>query len=385
MNPKANIEVKWFRHHLDQVENVKQLSAEPASELEGERFYRDLLSNAVMITEPLFPRVWEGLQRVHERLGLEEDAVRFFVKNDPSIQAFAVHRDSISHPCHIVCFHSGLIERLTPEEVAFVAGHELAHLMCGHWKYPRPGPESSIGDCLILTRLSRSAEITADRIGFYACGSLEHSCSAMIKTLAGLGSPYINPHISSVLNQFRELTRFRKRNEITLETHPVLPLRIRGLIHLDQCSREMVSMSEAEVLGVMRNVDRLVDRDYEKTNHLPFKEMKREGNRKLTMWALAYLVVDDGVVSKEEQNFLQSSLGKANAEKILGFLRNISGNPLDAVGGKIKAMCQHGLIEWEDWGSVRRKLREGFMAAGVEPERYEEAFRRLDSLCGGPE
>lgn len=58
---------------------------------------------------------------------------------------------------------------------------------------------------IAVMQLSQCAEISADRIGLLASGSLQSACSALLKSAAGLGEPYLKPNITSFLNQFRDL------------------------------------------------------------------------------------------------------------------------------------------------------------------------------------
>ncbi len=69
------------------------------------------------------PWLWDTVERLSERAGLPMP--RLYLVPDPSPNAFATGRD----PDHAaVAVTQGLLDLMTPEEVAGVLGHELAHV-----------------------------------------------------------------------------------------------------------------------------------------------------------------------------------------------------------------------------------------------------------------
>ena len=86
---------------------------------------------------------------------------------------------------------SKLIELLSEEELQFIIGHEVAHYFYQHSLYPNLESASETNLKLYILNLNRSAEISADRVGLIASGSLEKSLRANLKLASGLGEKHL--------------------------------------------------------------------------------------------------------------------------------------------------------------------------------------------------
>src|SRR5687768_6615234 len=82
-----------------------------------------------------------------------------------------------------VRFSSTLVDILDEEEFCFVVGHELGHFLLRHTAGLHGSTES-----LELFMLQRAQEISADRLGMVACGSLDVAIKALKKTISGLNN-----------------------------------------------------------------------------------------------------------------------------------------------------------------------------------------------------
>ena len=80
------------------------------------------------------------------------------------------------------------------DELRFIIGHEMGHVALGHtWLNSLVGgmagiPSSSTSSAILtLAFLSwnRTCELSADRAGLLACGSLDKAVSSLIKLVAG--------------------------------------------------------------------------------------------------------------------------------------------------------------------------------------------------------
>ena len=86
---------------------------------------------------------------------------------------------------------SKLIELLSEEELQFIIGHEVAHYYYQHSLYPHYENVTERHQKLNILNLSRSAEISADRVGLIASGSLEKSLRANLKLASWLGEKHL--------------------------------------------------------------------------------------------------------------------------------------------------------------------------------------------------
>ena len=188
----------------------------------------NLLSHSIKITKDIMPKVHNCIEKVFKKLKIENQ-FNFFVTSD-NIQANAAcSLMSLSSKPDII-LTSRLIELLNEKELMFVIGHEVAHYVYQHSIYPNPNSEENEITKLNILNLSRAAEISADRIGFLACGDLESSLRANLKLASGLTEKHLNFKFSSYLDQLRELESFGKSTFQLWSTHPSFLIRIQALL-----------------------------------------------------------------------------------------------------------------------------------------------------------
>jgi hypothetical protein len=154
----------------------------------------------------------------------------------------------------VIVFGSALVELMTEDELACVAGHEIGHFL--------------LPECAMLSdedsqegrRYSRAAEITMDRIGLIACNDLQAACRAEMKLMCGLKDPHLRPDVSAFLNEAREAFdgTFRREED---NTHPPAQLRLRAIVEFassDACLRAWGLDGGTPVAQVNQSVTRLL-------------------------------------------------------------------------------------------------------------------------------
>lgn len=166
-------------------------------------------------TSPYLSEIWKS---VLARLSLPSDGIRLFVYSDPFVQALCqvTGRDSAS-----VVISSGLVRLLAADELAFVLGHELAHFI-----YLDGVVHGGSGSSTLFIE-QRAAEISADRIGLFACGELKIALRALMKTASGLGDRHLNLNPGEFLEQVRSVPATGDAGGQL--THPPIALRGRAL------------------------------------------------------------------------------------------------------------------------------------------------------------
>jgi len=137
-----------------------------------------------------FPELAEAVARCAKRLDIEAP-LQVYVAQSDQINAFATG----SRAPYTVVLYTGLLEALTPDEVAFVIGHELGHVKCGHttWltlighlghqSFGRQG--LSVLLQIAFLQWMRGGVFSADRAGLVACGSLEAALSTQLVLAVG--------------------------------------------------------------------------------------------------------------------------------------------------------------------------------------------------------
>lgn len=149
-------------------------------------------SNAVRVSETQFPWIWERYVEVCETL----DAPRFelFVSQTPLVNAGAYGMEK-----PFIVLNSGALRLLDKEELTWLLGHELGHIMSGHVLYrtmtvlllqlAQMGfPVVGLAARAVLVALlewNRKAELSSDRAGLLAVQNPEAALKAFMKLAGG--------------------------------------------------------------------------------------------------------------------------------------------------------------------------------------------------------
>lgn len=215
-----------------QVEDY--LDTHLANRAEADNSVRDsLLSNGVQLNESITPRAFEIAQSVFDALGLDVKYDLFCVR-DLNINAFAL----LDGEDKLIGITSAALELLNDGELKYIIGHEIGHFLYGHNDLmglinsapnnPRLTVLPFMGERLFL-RWRKKSELSADRIGFLACGDFNSCGSALIKTGFGLSERNLNLDLDSLMNQLTEVEHSRELVSAAFRSHPLLPLRLKSL------------------------------------------------------------------------------------------------------------------------------------------------------------
>jgi Zn-dependent protease with chaperone function len=178
----------------------------------NERAFRlSYLAGSVKVSERQFPHIHALVRDGAYVLDLPE-VPEVFVTQNPEVNAMALGRD---HPFIVVT--TGLVNLHDAEELRFVIGHELGHILSGHavyrtmllWLIQLAGrvawmPIGSIGLRAIIWGLEewfRKSELSCDRAGLLACQDKDAAKRALMKLAGGPYLSELNP------DAFREQAR----------------------------------------------------------------------------------------------------------------------------------------------------------------------------------
>jgi Zn-dependent protease with chaperone function len=169
--------------------------------------------------------------------GRDSMKVDFFLSNDPSYNALAFFNHDAGQP-HYIVLNSGLVDALTPDELKFVVGHELGHLVFRHscfervmslsYKNPEEMPQAARSLHDLWSKLS---EISSDRVGLLAVGEIGPALSAMFKLSSGLSMSFLKMDARSYLEMARAQIDLLEKQEgpSLFFTHPAHPVRVKAL------------------------------------------------------------------------------------------------------------------------------------------------------------
>ena len=182
------IDLQQLRFHGD-LESARALVAHADisrylkrySEDRADSARKDLLAHSVRIDEEILPELDKAIREIHERVGVRE-TIECYVFDNSSINACVFPSGNRM----IALLSSGAIEKLTPEELEFVIGHEIGHVVYDHCQIPvgrilESEENVPAKDAIALLAWQRQSEISADRAGLACCGSLDVAASAFSK------------------------------------------------------------------------------------------------------------------------------------------------------------------------------------------------------------
>lgn len=172
---------------------------------------------------------------VVKKLGFTEP-VEFYINNSPELNAAAI-ASSVEGEPHIININSGLIQMLTDQELRFVVGHELGHIISRNANISRlirfvyPNPDRM--PLLLRHKINvwqKFAELTADRYGFIANPDMASCISGFFKLSSGLNSDRIKLDYKAYLLENEEiLARLREGGSANYLSHPINPIRIKAI------------------------------------------------------------------------------------------------------------------------------------------------------------
>lgn len=172
------------------------------------------------ITASNYPEIYQCLSDVCETLQLEL-IPDLYVQWGYQVNAFTAGVEK-----NIMVLYSGAIDLLTPDELAFVIGHEVGHIKSRHVLYHQMaevlpviggiigsatlgiGDLLSTGVQLALLNWQRMSEFTADRAGLLACQDIEAANRAMIK-MAGVPYKHFDKiNVQEFMKQAKEFEQY---------------------------------------------------------------------------------------------------------------------------------------------------------------------------------
>ncbi len=193
---------------------------------------RDLLGDAVRVTADLLPEIHAIYRHCLDSVGGGVEG-ELFIRQSQEYNASAFAHDRRFD----ILIHSALINDFTADELRFVFGHELGHVVFQHSQFPvrdmyplfkDHDPEGAV----LLLRWSQAAEVSADRVGMLCCGQLGAAVTALFRTASGLRGIDENRALRCFRNQYAELeTQLRSAADRSawIRTHPMIPIRFKAI------------------------------------------------------------------------------------------------------------------------------------------------------------
>lgn len=191
---------------------------------------------------------------VEQALGTDE--VECYVYPEPSINALVTNGGGSRT---LIALSSGAVNGLDLDELRFLLGHELGHVLFNHLDVDVEGLARSESlapaTCMRLRAWQRAMEISADRVGLVCCGSLEHAARALFKTVSGMTAAGFPVRPEQFGDQWRhlleELTADGVRDHWDI-SHPFPPLRMKAMtLFSESASVEQADREVSRMLALM--------------------------------------------------------------------------------------------------------------------------------------
>ena len=217
--------------------------------------------HSLKVDKELLPDFYRLCHEVKAKLNFEED-VDFYITGDSTVNAFSVAAEEEGEP-HIVNINSALFDLMTTDELKFVIGHELGHLINKDTALARLirfvfPPEANVPVSLqYKIRLhDQLAELVADRYGYIATENLDVCVTAFFKLASGLDLAKMNVSIEALIaDNNRRLEYFLNDKGVSRASHPVNPIRVQALnLFATSESEEELKAGMDELISILLKV-----------------------------------------------------------------------------------------------------------------------------------
>lgn len=311
-----------YRFSRDRAEIYQVHGIEPRSILDA--FKQGYYRNALLVSSEVTPGIEKVISDVLDVFSMSRDSVEAFVYPDASIQACCLAGGAVSAA---ICVSSGAVERLDHEELCFVVGHEVGHFILSHTKhYPEVVQKSpEFFEC------RRYQEVSADRYGLLAAGSVESAMRAIMKTASGLTSRHLRFSVQSFASQFSKAKAHL--SDCTYSTHPDLPTRARALLRFDPIKKD------GDLRASLNYIDVKIGKDLDAVSNFYFLEMKSELRARLITWVVLEELADVGNLTLNMEAEIVKYVGAKNLERISHLLSSEGAVYIKSLAAPKRAEC----------------------------------------------
>ena len=239
---KLDPTIKLERHLGEQIYNalqgsvVEEVLRQIKTSSSSDAYWRSSMEgHSMKVEKELLSEFYDLCHEVKDKLGYTAP-VDFYITGDSTVNAFSVASEDEKEP-NIVNINSGLFDLMTRDELKFVIGHELGHLINKDTALARLiqfvfPPQTAVPVTLqYKIRLHEQlAELVADRYGYIATEDLGICVTAFFKLASGLDLAKMNVSIDALIaDNNKRLAYFLNDKGVSRASHPVNPIRVQAL------------------------------------------------------------------------------------------------------------------------------------------------------------
>jgi len=207
--------------------------------------------NSFKISAAMFSKMHRLCQEVLSALDFHEK-VDFYISNNMEINCYAIYNEN--HQNHIVIINSPIVEKFDDDEIKFILGHEIGHLISENAKLRRiinyVYPDYANAPLIFKNKIDlweKLSELTADRFGYIASPNFEKCVTNFFKLSSGLNLDKLEFNSKSYLLEIDAIIKNMQENPVNIVTsHPINPIRIKAL-DLFRNSRLYKNIDNADV------------------------------------------------------------------------------------------------------------------------------------------
>ena len=217
--------------------------------------------HSLKVTKEMLPDFYNLCHEVQDKLGFT-DKVDFYITGDATVNAFSVAAEGEDEP-HIVNINSALFDLMNTDELRFVIGHELGHLINKDTALQRlimfVFPHNELIPLTLGYKIrlhSQLAELVADRYGYLAVENLDVCVTSFFKMASGLDLVKMNVSIDALIeDNTKRLEYFLKDKGISDATHPVNPIRVQALnLFANATSAQQLNEGIDELISILLKI-----------------------------------------------------------------------------------------------------------------------------------
>lgn len=217
--------------------------------------------HSLKVTKEMLPEFYSLCHEVQDKLGFT-DKVDFYITGDATVNAFSVAAEGEDEP-HIVNINSALFDLMNTDELRFVIGHELGHLINKDTALQRlimfVFPHNELIPLTLGYKIrlhSQLAELVADRYGYLAVENLDVCVTSFFKMASGLDLVKMNVSIDALIeDNTKRLEYFLKDKGISDATHPVNPIRVQALnLFANATSAKQLNEGIDELISILLKI-----------------------------------------------------------------------------------------------------------------------------------
>ena len=292
--------------------------------------------NHLHLSPEISPRVCNIVEHVRKVLGYSGDLEVFCEKPGNGLNACAWIDVAKDGRRGIININPEAIETFDDDELAYLIGHEMGHLIYQHgqWGFVVKSLEDKttmlpfMGDRLYW-EWNQKCEISADRAGAVAAGNAEAALRAQLKVCYGLSFKNLDVNADVLLSQLKVVQdaeelegSARWAKELS---HPIVPLRINALkafcdiYYAKGCGASGLKPKHLE------QVDNKIAESYELLRRYPRTKTREAAMRLVALYGLK-IINSDGKIEDRELSELLKILMSEHTDR-----------PLDELIGESKA------------------------------------------------